>query len=220
MIHYYQPENIEQVMVRTSPRLLDLLAALVTGLAGAFAMSRHDVSDTRPGVAIAISLGPPLANVGILLASSNYSLAMGSMLLFMTNYFAILLTGAALFGIMGFSKVSIREQSLSAKRKGIALALVMVLLITVPLGFTGYNIFIDHSITKTVNDASNTWLAGSGYEVASTEITSDKNVLLMVIGDGELPAMEKLEEIVKGKIYGRSIKVEVVHSTKYYLKGK
>ncbi|AUB56669.1 TIGR00341 family protein [Methanobacterium subterraneum] len=218
--HFYQPESIEQVMVRTAPRLLDLLAALVTGFAGAFAMSRHDVSDTLPGVAIAISLVPPLANVGILLASSNYSLAMGSMLLFMTNYFAIIITGAVLFGVMGFSKISILEQSLSVKRKGIALALVMVLLISVPLGFTGYNISIDHGITKTVNDASNVWLVDSGYEVISTEITSDKNVLLRVIGDGELPALERLEEMVKGKIYGRSIKVEVVHSSTYHLNHK
>lgn len=217
LIHFYQPENIEQVMVRNSPRLLDLLAALITGFAGAFAMSRHDVSDTLPGVAIAISLVPPLANVGILLASSNYSLAMGSMLLFMTNYFAIIITGAVLFGIMGFSKVSIMQQSLSAKRKGITLALVILILISVPLAYTGYNIFIDHSITNTVNDASNVWLNGSDYEVISTEITSDKNVLLRIIGDGELPALEKLEEDVNGKIHGRKIKIEVVHSSTYHL---
>jgi uncharacterized hydrophobic protein (TIGR00271 family) len=217
LIHFYQPENIEQVMVRTSPRLLDLLAALITGFAGAFAMSRHDVSDTLPGVAIAISLVPPLANVGILLASSNYSLAMGSMLLFMTNYFAIIITGAVLFGIMGFSKVSIMQQSLSAKRKGITLALVILILISVPLAYTGYNIFIDHSITNTVNDASNVWLNGSDYEVISTEITSDKSVLLRIIGDGELPALEKLEENVNGKIHGRKIKIEVVRSSTYHL---
>jgi uncharacterized membrane protein len=46
-------------MVRTSPGIIDLLIALFTGLAGAFAMSRSDVSDTLPGVAIAISLVPP-----------------------------------------------------------------------------------------------------------------------------------------------------------------
>lgn len=54
-----QPNNINQIMVRTSPGIIDLLIALFTGLAGAFAMSRSDVSDTLPGVAIAISLVPP-----------------------------------------------------------------------------------------------------------------------------------------------------------------
>ena len=44
----FNPESVPQIMVRTSPRLLDLLAALATGLAGAFAIGRRDVSDTLP----------------------------------------------------------------------------------------------------------------------------------------------------------------------------
>lgn len=46
--------NVEanvQTMSRTAPRLIDLCAALATGLAGAFATGRRDVSDTLPGVA-------------------------------------------------------------------------------------------------------------------------------------------------------------------------
>ena len=64
----FDPEQVGQIMARTSPNLIDMLAALATGLAGAFAIGRKDVSDTLPGVAIAISLVPPLANVGILLS--------------------------------------------------------------------------------------------------------------------------------------------------------
>lgn len=213
-----QVENINQIMIRTSPRLLDLLAALVTGLAGAFAMSRSDVSDTLPGVAIAISLVPPLANVGILLATSNYSLALGSLLLFTTNYLAILITGAILFGIMGFSKITILKQSLGAKRTGLAIALIMTVLIVVPLGYNGYTIYIDNSITQTVNDASITWLNGSGYELASVDAESqDNTVIVRIIGNGELPSLQKLQEMVKGKIPGRTIKVEVVYSDSYYI---
>jgi uncharacterized hydrophobic protein (TIGR00271 family) len=214
----FQVQDIGQIMSRTSPRLLDLLAALVTGFAGAFAMSRHDVSDTLPGVAIAISLVPPLANVGILLATFNFSLALGSLLLFMTNYFAILITGAALFGIMGFSKVSIREQSLSAKRKGIAVVLVILILIAIPLAYTGYNIYINNSVTGTITDASNAWLRGSGYELASIDTESQADtVIVRIIGNGKLPPLANLEEMVKGNIYGKTIKVEVVYSNSYYV---
>lgn len=63
-----KPETIQQIMIRTSPHLLDLIAELMTGLAGAFALARKDVSDTLPGVAIAVSMVPPLANAGILFA--------------------------------------------------------------------------------------------------------------------------------------------------------
>lgn len=215
---FIQPENINEIMVRTSPSLLDLLAALVTGLAGAFAMSRHDVSDTLPGVAIAISLVPPLANTGILLATFRFDLAMGSLLLFLTNYFAILLTGAALYGIMGFPKVAMFKQSLSAKRKGIAIAIVMILLITVPLGYTSYQSFVNNNLKGDVYADANNWLNGSGYNVASinTDILND-TVVLVVAGDGNLPPIEELDQLVEGKLYGRKLMVEVVNSTVYTL---
>ncbi len=214
----FQPDNITQIMVRTSPRLLDLLAALVTGFAGAFAMSRRDISDTLPGVAIAISLVPPLANTGILLATFNYSLALGSFLLFMTNYFAILITGAVLFGIMGFSKVTLLERSLNAKRKGIAIVIISLIVIIFPLGYNGYNIYMDNNITQTVEEASNTWLVGSGYELTSVDVQSQNHtVIVRIIGNGELPPIQKLEDQVKGKIYGRNIKVEVIYSNSYLI---
>lgn len=208
--------HIDQVMIRTSPRLLDLLAALVTGFAGAFAMSRSDISDTLPGVAIAISLVPPLANVGILLATFNYSLALGSLLLFTTNYLAILITGVILFGIMGFSRVKILEQSFGAKRTGLGVTVVMLLLIMVPLGYNGYNISINSQISDTVDNAANTWLADSGYSVTSVDSKSlNDTVIVRVMGNGQLPPIQNLQNLVKGKIYGKIVKVDVVYSNTY-----
>jgi len=58
------PAN-SQVAGRINPRVVDLVAALATGAVGAFALVRSDVGDTLPGVAIAISLVPPLAVVGL-----------------------------------------------------------------------------------------------------------------------------------------------------------
>ncbi len=48
-----------QVAARVTPRLVDLVAALATGAVGSVALARSDISDTLPGVAIAISLVPP-----------------------------------------------------------------------------------------------------------------------------------------------------------------
>ncbi|BDZ68673.1 TIGR00341 family protein [Methanobacterium ferruginis] len=217
---FVHPLSIDQIMIRTSPKLLDLLAALVTGLAGAFAMSRKDVSDTLPGVAIAISLVPPLANTGILLATSNFSLAMGSFLLFLTNYFAILLTGAALYGIMGFPKVAFNTQSFRARRKGISIALILILLIAVPLAYTSYQTLIDNNLKENVYEDSNTWLNGTGYTVVSvnTALFND-TVVVAVVGNGNLPPIEQLDQLLKGKLYGRTLRVEVVNSTIYNLHG-
>ena len=58
-----------QVTARVTLQIADLVAALATGAVGSVALVRSDISDTLPGVAIAISLVPPLAVVGLTLES-------------------------------------------------------------------------------------------------------------------------------------------------------
>ena len=53
-----------QVAARVTPRLVDLVAALATGAVGSVALARSDISDTLPGVAIAISLFRPWPSSG------------------------------------------------------------------------------------------------------------------------------------------------------------
>lgn len=65
--------NNSQVAGRVHPRIIDLIAALATGCVGAFALARSDISDTLPGVTIAISLVPPLAVVGLTLEAGAES---------------------------------------------------------------------------------------------------------------------------------------------------
>ena len=62
-----------QVTGRTSPGVLDLVAAVATGVAGSYGLARRDVSDVMPGVAIAISLVPPLAVVGTTAADGDWN---------------------------------------------------------------------------------------------------------------------------------------------------
>ncbi len=73
-------ETNSQITGRISPRLIDLFAALVAGAAGAFAMSRDDVADSLRGVAIAISLVPPLCVVGIGMAEAEVDVILGAKL--------------------------------------------------------------------------------------------------------------------------------------------
>lgn len=218
MASLFHPESIEQIMNRTAPRLMDLLAALVTGLAGAFALSRKDVSDTLPGVAIAISLVPPLANVGILLALGRPDLASGSLLLFATNYFAILLTGSLIFGLIGFSEAALTERSVSSKRKAIAIALIALMFIAVPLTYTSYNVVKNNVVTLRVYEASDLWLAESGYRLISVNTeTADNSIYMVLLGEGELPPLEVLKEELDGKTFGKIVKVETVQSALKYL---
>ncbi len=89
---------------RISPSLTDLAIALASGAAGAFAMSRSDVADSLPGVAISISLVPPFCVVGIGLSAGEWSVASGAMLLFLTNFLSILLAGGGVLALLGFER--------------------------------------------------------------------------------------------------------------------
>jgi len=74
-----------QVAARVTLQLADLVAALATGAVGSAALVRSDISDTLPGVAIAISLVPPLAVVGLTLQSGAPRQSLAALLLFTTE---------------------------------------------------------------------------------------------------------------------------------------
>lgn len=91
-----------EVMSRTAPSLLDMGVALISGLAGAYAICREDVSSALPGVAIAAALVPPLAAVGIGIAQLDMKIAGGALLLFVTNLITISAASAFVFFVLGF----------------------------------------------------------------------------------------------------------------------
>ena len=91
-----------EVMSRTAPSLLDMGVALISGLAGAYAICREDVSSALPGVAIAAALVPPLAAVGIGIAQLDMEIAGGALLLFVTNLITISAASSFVFFVLGF----------------------------------------------------------------------------------------------------------------------
>jgi uncharacterized hydrophobic protein (TIGR00271 family) len=205
-----------QILVRTTPRLIDLLAALATGLAGAFAIGRKDVSDTLPGVAIAISLVPPLANVGILLAAGRPDLAMGSLLLFVTNYLAILLTGALMFTVMGFPVAYRARYSPRSKYTAVAIAAVLLALIIVPLAGASYATIRSSVREQLAAGAAGAWLADHDYRVVSITAGIDE-VRIVITGEGVLPSQRELQDALGGKLAGTPIIIEVVPQTRIRL---
>lgn len=213
-----QPRAIPQIMGRTAPHLLDLMAALATGVAGAFAIARRDVSDTLPGVAIAVSLVPPLANVGILLAFGEPTLARGSLLLFVTNYVAILLTGALVFLLMGFRQAATAPFDARARRQALTLSLAALLIILIPLSLTSKRLIMTGKLEQRTTTLARTWLAKSGYRLLSVEAeTADDSVTVLVAGNGALPPVAALERQAGALLFGRRLEVKVLQGESFSL---
>ena len=120
-----------EILARTAPNILDLFIALLSGLAGAYALGRKEVSASLPGVAIAASLVPPLCVVGFGIGSGNGRIAINSLLLFVTNLASIVVAGIAVFWLFGFRpKANIDEKLF---RTSVRFALFGVLIVAVPL---------------------------------------------------------------------------------------
>jgi uncharacterized membrane protein len=152
-----------------------------------------------------------LANVGILLSTGNPALAMGSLLLFVTNYLAILLTGALVFGLMGYPQASLAMKSLRARRFAIVMVITMIILISLPLAATSYQVYKTASAEGAVAEAVNTWIEGSGYRYVSTS-ADGQTVDAVIVGEGPLPPDQKLQDLVGDRVFGMDVHLEALPS--------
>lgn len=156
-----------QVAGRVSPRLIDLLAALATGFVGAFALVRADVSDTLPGVAIAISLVPPLAVVGLTLESGAGHEALGALLLFGTNVAAIIGTGTILLLAAGL-RASARsaDREVGELRGGtLAVVLAMLVVVAVPLAIGSGQAAREQWVISQASSVAESWAEGQDWQI-------------------------------------------------------
>lgn len=122
-----------EIMARTQPTLLDLAVALASGMAGAYALARKDVSAALPGVAIAAALMPPLGVVGLGLSLGNAQVAGGAFLLFVTNLASISLAGMLVFMLLGVRPQTWQPGMRRRIRRGLIGGVLLLLVIAVPL---------------------------------------------------------------------------------------
>lgn len=121
----------EEIAARTRPNLFDLLVALFSALAGGYATIRGKMG-TIVGVAIATALMPPLAVVGFGLATFNWTVFGGALMLFVTNLMTIAFTAAIMARLYGFrSRLTDKQNRL----QDVVIAFSFILL-AVPLALT------------------------------------------------------------------------------------
>ncbi|UGT44242.1 DUF389 domain-containing protein [Nocardia yamanashiensis] len=179
-----------QVAGRTSPKLMDLTAAFATGLVGVIAIIRRDVGDVLPGVAIAISLVPPLGVVGVCLGSNAPALALGAFVLFASNMVAMIVTATAVFIATGFA----REAGAGAAKHGRAYAVLAaaLLLVAIPMVVNSLSTLWADQIAE----ATRSWLSGvQGAEVTQVTLNSDK-ATIEIFGPSDLPPVGELQSRV------------------------
>jgi len=180
-------ETNSQVEGRVHPKLIDLIAALATGAVGSFALVRSDVSDALPGVAIAISLVPPLAVVGLTLEAGATGESWGALLLFLTNVGAILLTGLIVMALYKVFDLAVtgRDRPRVNRRLATAVVIAFVVVLSVPLGVSTVRISRDAVESANITPVASRWAEEAGWRIASVRPT---NAGTEVVAAGGLPA--------------------------------
>ena len=134
---------------------------------------------------------------------------MGSLLLFVTNYLAILLTGTLMFTLMGFPGAYRERYSKRSKRTAVAIAAVLLALIIVPLAAASYTTIRSNMIEQRAASATEAWLADYDYRVISITAMSDE-VRVVITGEGVIPAQEDLQDALRGSLGGVPIVIDIV----------
>jgi uncharacterized hydrophobic protein (TIGR00271 family) len=92
----------QEMLMLTSPRLLDLVVALVGGAISAYAVAMPRLNSAIVGIAIAVTLVPPLATAAILASRAHWALAQGALLMAIVNMVAIQVGASTALWLCGY----------------------------------------------------------------------------------------------------------------------
>ncbi len=147
---------------RLSPSLLDLMVALISGIAAAYAKNSDRISGSLVGVSIAVALVPPIATAGIGLGWMQFDIFYHALLLFLTNFAGIVFAAAMIFLFKGFSPFHVAK-------KGLIYSSIFSLIIAIPLYFSFYSMVRDAKILRDLENRT--------FDIKTQKVISENVVL-------------------------------------------
>ena len=155
---YPSLEPTPEMISRTQPQLFDLMVAIFSGFAGAYALVDEKISPALPGVAIATAIVPPLANTGLCFAVGAYAGGVGSFLLFFSNFLSILLVASIVFWFFGMTG-KYHDLGKEVVIRRFSLPVLGFFIVAVVLSNTLYKISLDRHLKSKITEVLITSLA-------------------------------------------------------------
>ncbi|MDD2586713.1 MAG: TIGR00341 family protein [Syntrophomonadaceae bacterium] len=146
-----RPDFGSEIIARTQPTIYDVIIALASGVAGAYAMVNKRIGPALPGVAISTAIVPPLATVGLCISIGNWDWALGAFLLFLVNLLAIEFAAAAVYAISGLVKLD-RPEGLETFFRRFGLSLVILLIMGIFMTQTLGRIVTERTLAEKVRE--------------------------------------------------------------------
>ena len=121
-------EITPEISARLKPTLLDALVAFIGGVTGIISITRKDPSTLLPGVAVAITILPPLCVVGYGISQLNWDIVIGSGYLFFINLVIISFVSSFIVRFLEFPVVKqISDRSRKIHRRVRVTSLIVIL---------------------------------------------------------------------------------------------
>jgi uncharacterized hydrophobic protein (TIGR00271 family) len=176
----------EQVLARTRPTFFDLVIALAAGSGGAYTMTRKE-SSAIPGVAMAVALLPPLAATGVLVVFVEMELATKALVLFVTNFFAMILSGALTFIATGIMPTEAYSKFYKFIRGFLFLFVILVGAISVPLFYYSNELWYNSDYVAIKSEIMQDWLKENDLELEKVSKDEEKQILYLTLSGPNPP---------------------------------
>lgn len=190
-----------EIEARTSPTLLDLGVAFISGIAAAYTHAREELARSLAGIAIAVALVPPLAVAGVGIGWGDFSIFFGGFVLYLTNLTGIFISAGLTFILLGFAPFKIA-------RKGLIISAVMLVPISIPLSYGFSKMYREAVIIRSIKrvEMENHKIRDINVRIGSPTVISLKLVSERNITESEIDGMKSIFE----ERLNREIQLEVV----------
>lgn len=175
-----------EILLRTKPTPLDLMVALASGAAAAYALTKKSIGATLPGVAIAVAVMPPLSVVGIGFALKLPEIALGGALTFLANVVAINFAASAVFWLLEFNPQWSFAEEESVKK--LQTSAVLLLIIFLPLAYIMWQSADAANTSAAIREVIGSQLDGiQGASLASFSFERGRSGALVIYADVDSP---------------------------------
>ncbi len=114
---FYGDAAMSPVLSRNHAAIGDFIVALAAGVAAAFAYAHPNLSIALPGIAISVSLLPPLVNSGLYFFIRDRQSAVGALGLFGANLLGIIFAAVVIFSLLNLYRVRVRAEKAVEREK-------------------------------------------------------------------------------------------------------
>ena len=171
-----------ELLARTTPTAWDVLIGFFGGLAGIVGVTRREISNVIPGVAIATALMPPLCTAGFGLATGHWSYFFGAFYLYTINFVFIALSAFLIVRLFNITEKKYVDSDIAKHAQHYITAVVIATIL--PSSYLAYKLVKEEVFKAKATSFINEQMNFKNTNVAQIKIdTKSHELKIFLIGD-------------------------------------